>query len=49
VVEEAGPDHDKRFVVEVRVGNLAARGVGTSKKEAQQQAAKHALRDFDPQ
>ena len=46
VVEEAGPDHDKRFVIEVRVGNLAARGIGTSKKEAQQQAARHALRDL---
>ena len=46
VIEEVGPDHDKRFVVEVRVGNLVARGEGSSKKEAQQQAAKHALRDF---
>ena len=46
VIDEVGPDHDKRFVVEVRVGNLAARGEGSSKKEAQQQAAKHALRDF---
>jgi ribonuclease-3 len=46
VVGEAGPDHDKRFVVEVRVGSLATRGEGSSKKEAQQEAAKHALRDF---
>ena len=44
VVEEVGPDHDKTFVVEVRVGSrLTARGEGSSKKEAQQQAAKHAL------
>ena len=43
VVDEVGPDHDKMFVVEVKVGSLIARGEGTSKKEAQQQAAKHAL------
>jgi ribonuclease-3 len=43
VVGEVGPDHDKRFIVEVKVGSLAARGEGSSKKEAQQQAAKNAL------
>ena len=45
VVGEVGPDHDKRFIVEVKVGSLVARGEGSSKKEAQQQAAKHALVD----
>jgi ribonuclease III len=45
VVEEVGPDHDKTFVVEVKVGTHVARGEGSSKKEAQQQAARHALRD----
>lgn len=45
VVEELGPDHDKRFVVEVRLANLiVARGEGSSKKDAQQQAAKEALK-----
>jgi ribonuclease-3 len=43
VVGEEGPDHDKTFIVEVKVGRLAARGEGSSKKEAQQQAAKNAL------
>jgi ribonuclease-3 len=43
VVGEIGPDHDKMFVVEVKVGSLVARGEGSSKKEAQQQAAQHAL------
>jgi len=43
VVDEVGPDHDKTFVVEVKVGRLASRGEGSSKKEAQQQAAKNAL------
>lgn len=46
VIGEVGPDHGKTFIVEVRVGSLTARGEGTSKKEAQQQAAKQALRDF---
>lgn len=46
VVEEIGPDHDKRFLVEVRVGERTARGVGTSKKEAQQQAARQALAEI---
>jgi len=46
VIGEQGPDHDKRFVVEVKVGSRAARGEGSSKKEAQQQAAKHALDAF---
>lgn len=47
VINEVGPDHDKRFVVEVKVGSLVAQGEGSSKKEAQQQAAKHALREFN--
>jgi ribonuclease-3 len=45
VVEEVGPDHDKTFIVDVRIGSSVARGEGSSKKEAQQQAAKHALRE----
>ena len=43
VVDEVGPDHDKTFIVEVKIGKLSARGEGSSKKEAQQQAAKNAL------
>jgi ribonuclease-3 len=44
VVEEIGPDHDKRFVIEVDWnGEPFARGQGTSKKEAQRQAARSAL------
>jgi ribonuclease-3 len=46
VVGEVGPDHGKTFVVEVKIGSLVARGEGTSKKEAQQQAAKEALKEF---
>jgi ribonuclease-3 len=44
IVEEAGPDHDKTFVCEVRVeGREAGRGTGRSKKESQQRAAAAAL------
>lgn len=43
VVDQVGPDHEKRFIVEVRVGGMSARGEGSSKKIAQQQAARHAL------
>ena len=44
LVEESGPDHDKRFVVEVHLNsNVIGQGVGRSKKEAEQQAAQKAL------
>lgn len=46
VVGEVGPDHDKTFIVDVKVGSLTTRGEGSSKKEAQQQAARHAMREF---
>jgi ribonuclease-3 len=40
VVDELGPDHDKRFVVVVSIGTREwARAVGKSKKEAEQMAA----------
>ena len=45
VVRESGPDHDKLFEVEVTVnGEVVGRGTGRSKKEAEQSAAKQALR-----
>ncbi len=44
VVEESGPDHDKLFTVEVRIrGELAGRGIGRTKKGAEQAAAAGAL------
>ena len=44
LVEESGPDHDKHFVVEVRLNsNPIGRGGGRSKKEAEQAAAELAL------
>jgi ribonuclease-3 len=44
VIAAIGPDHAKYFTVDVRLrGELAGRGEGRSKKEAQQQAAAAAL------
>ncbi len=44
VVGESGPDHNKEFVVEIHMNsNVIGRGVGSSKKKAEQQAAKSAL------
>jgi ribonuclease-3 len=44
VVEESGPDHDKRFTVEVRLrGEVVGRGEGRTKKAAEQAAAATAL------
>lgn len=44
VVQESGPDHQKRFEIEIRI-NEAPYGIsdGNSKKEAEQRAAKIAL------
>jgi len=43
VIEDEGPDHEKTFTAQVRVGpNLYGHGTGKSKKEAEQQAAETA-------
>ena len=44
LVGESGPDHDKRFEVEVRLNsNVMGCGIGKSKKLAEQEAARQAL------
>jgi ribonuclease-3 len=50
VKSESGPDHHKRFLVEVRLkpaqgepGKALARGIGSTKKDAEQDAARRAL------
>ncbi len=44
-VKESGPDHDKKFTVGVYIGkDLIASGTGESKQEAEQNAAKEALK-----
>jgi ribonuclease-3 len=48
VVDEVGPDHDKRFTVEVRVREgVVGRGEGKTKKSAEQAAAGAALRELN--
>lgn len=42
---ESGPDHEKHFTVEVHLNNnVIGKGGGRSKKEAEQQAAREALK-----
>ena len=49
LVKESGPDHNKRFEVEVHLNsNVIGKGVGTSKKKAEQLAAKEALELMGP-
>jgi ribonuclease III len=48
VVAEQGPDHDKTFEIAAHIGDREyARGVGKTKKEAEQRAAESALRALD--
>ncbi|MEE0897431.1 MAG: ribonuclease III [Acutalibacteraceae bacterium] len=45
LTKESGPDHNKVFEVEVRLNsNTIGKGVGKNKKQAEQSAAKEALR-----
>lgn len=45
IIDETGPDHDKRFIVGVKLNsNIIGKGEGRSKKQAEQLAAKEALR-----
>ncbi len=47
VVDESGPDHAKKFTIEVLVNGVSwGRGVGKSKSEAAQKAARQALENF---
>ena len=44
LVGETGPDHDKKFMVEVSLnGQVIGKGTGTSKKRAEQDAARSAI------
>ena len=48
LVGESGPDHQKSFEVEAHLNrNVIGRGVGPSKRAAEQEAAKQALEYFD--
>ena len=49
LVGESGPDHDKQFVVELTLNEaVVGKGVGTSKKRAEQDAARVALETLFP-
>ena len=49
LVGESGPDHDKHFEVEVRLnGNVVGLGSGSSKKRAEQDAARVAIETLFP-
>lgn len=49
LVGESGPDHQKIFQIEVWVnGECMAKGEGSTKKEAEQQAARSALELLEP-
>ena len=44
LIRESGPDHNKEFVVQVCVnGNSVGEGIGSSKKRAEQAAARAAF------
>lgn len=48
IIKEFGPDHDKKFEAAVYVKKkLLGKGVGHSKKEAQQSAAKKAMKNIN--
>ena len=48
VIEEVGPDHDKVFTLGAYVnGQLMGKGVGPSKQNAQQEAARAALQTYE--
>lgn len=50
ILQESGPDHDKRFTAGVRYrGDIIGRGHGRNKKEAEQKAAQMALRGLRKQ
>lgn len=47
LINEVGPDHNKVFEISLSVaGMITATGMGKSKKEAEQQAARRALEEF---
>ena len=47
IVSETGPDHEKFFVTEITLGGkVLGKGEGRSKKQSEQEAAKHALHEL---
>ena len=49
LARESGPDHDKQFEVEVSLnGSVVGKGIGSSKKRAEQDAARAAVEHLFP-
>lgn len=49
LIGESGPDHDKEFTVEVSLnGEVVGKGIGSSKKRAEQDAARAAIESLFP-
>ena len=49
LVGESGPDHDKQFIVELTLnGESVGKGIGSSKKRAEQDAARDAMERLFP-
>lgn len=47
IIDEMGPDHQKNYVAVVKLGNkVLGKGTGSSKKEAEQNAADEALKQM---
>ena len=50
LVGQSGPDHDKQFSVEVSLnGTIVGKGIGSSKKRAEQDAARCAIENLFPE
>lgn len=50
LIGESGPDHDKRFTVAVFLnGQQVGQGIGSSKKRAEQEAARAAVEELFPE
>ena len=48
LIGETGPDHEKLFTVDIEIGNeTVARGIGLTRKAAEQAAARQALEDIN--
>ena len=49
LIDQSGPDHDKQFVVAVSLnGDVVGKGIGSSKKRAEQDAARVAMETLFP-
>jgi len=47
IVSQSGPDHDRRYLCEVKIdNNVMGKGIGSSKKKAEIKAAEDALKNY---